>query len=158
MQIEYPVVVTFESFKETCRHLSVMIEKNYKPKKIFGVSRGGLLSALWISHYIERKLPIFPIYVGVRCLQCKNNHIVDAPVVTPTKQDIIIDDIYDSGKTYKDLKYHYNNYPMVFVYSKKEYFKSDSSKNIIVGDCILTDKYLYLPFEKHPGEEQSVLY
>lgn len=157
MQTECSVVVTFESFKETCRHLAAMIELKYKPKRLFGVSRGGLLSALWMSQYIDRKLPIFPIYVNVDCRQCKTPHIVDAPVVTPTKQDVIIDDIYDSGITYENLWLRYKGYPMVFVYSKKGYFKSDPSKNITVGDQILTDQYVYLPFEKYPVEEH-VLY
>ncbi len=158
MQTEHSVVVTFESFKETCRHLAAMIERNYKPRMLFGVSRGGLLSALWISHYIERKLPIFPIYVNGACPHCDNLHLVSSPVASPSKEDVIIDDIYDSGKTYKDLTYWYDSYPMVFVYSKKEYFKTNSSKNIVVGDQILTDEYLYLPFESHPKGIDALMY
>lgn len=153
MQTEFPVVVTFESFRETCRHIAAMIERKYEPKMLFGVSRGGLLCALWISHYIERKLPIFPIYVAVYCRQCKTSHLVDAPVIAPTEQDVIIDDLYDSGKTYADLREKYKKHPMAFVYSKEETFKSDSSRNIIVGDQILTNEYLYLPYEKQPGQD-----
>jgi len=158
MQTEYPVVVTFESFRETCRHLAAMIELKYKPKRLFGVSRGGLLSALWMSHYIDRKISIFPIYVNVDCWNCKTPHIVDDPVVRITEKDIIIDDIYDSGNTYINLKKKYKNNPMVFVFSKKKDFNSDSSKNIIVGDQILTNQYLYLPFENQYNNHLGITY
>ena len=98
---------------------------------------------------MDRDIPVSPIYTNVMFM---GNHIVSCPVSMPIKEDVIIDDIYDSGKTYKDLKVYFDNFPMVFLYSKKEYFKTDLTKNIFVGRQILTDDYLYLPFEKQPED------
>ena len=61
---------------------------NYKPTKVCGVTRGGLVAGVMLSHYF-----------GAAFEAISPDH-----VLLNDKDVLIVDDIYDSGKTIKQLR------------------------------------------------------
>ena len=66
-------------------------EDNYQPKAVFGIPKGGLPLAVKISNLFD-----IPLFVD----------LIEANKKFENKKDIlIVDDISDSGKTFKKIKY-----------------------------------------------------
>jgi len=63
-------------------------EDEWRPRKICGVSRGGLIPGVMLSHHLN--VPFEPITPDT--------------VLLDSKDVLIVDDIYDSGATIKQLK------------------------------------------------------
>lgn len=69
--------------------IAVQIEEDeWRPRKICGVSRGGLVPGVMLSHRLN--VPFEPITPDT--------------VLLDSKDVLIVDDIYDSGSTIKQLK------------------------------------------------------
>ena len=74
-------ILSYEKFVDACEHIAKTIEKDYKDKidNIFGIPRGGLIPAVYLSHAL------------------------DLPMVAEVKdaRTLVVDDIADEGKTLK---------------------------------------------------------
>ena len=104
-------IVTHQKFVDACEYIAKTIKRNpitFDIKNVFGIKRGGLIPAVFISH------------------------MLDIPMVSvPDKNSIIIDDISDSGTTLKPYLdagykiatiYYYKKSivrPDIWVYEKK---------------------------------------
>lgn len=81
---------------------------NFKPDIIVGLSRGGLVPAVMISHALE--VDVFPLkwatrdfpYRDLDSLSTNASHLVN-------KNVLVVDDIVDSGKTLIDLLSVFHN-------------------------------------------------
>lgn len=144
------VHIPFYTFLEDIKQFANYIERKFKPTRLLGVARGGLLVACWTSYFMKGSLQVYPVYVKVKCGNCKRNHLVDSPVLSIKPGDVIIDDIYDTGTTLSDLTEAYwtVNPTICFLYSKKAFMKTSQRGKIFVGRQIITDSYIILPFEK----------
>ncbi len=139
--------ISYEAFVRDIKQFALHIEKKYKPTRLFGVARSGLIVACWVSHFIPNNLRVYPIYVKVKCGNCERNHLTDSPVLSVKPGDVIIDDIYDSGATLSDLTEVYWHAQICILYSKKAFMKTSQRGKIFIGRQIITDEYVVLPFE-----------
>lgn len=86
-----------------CREIST---DNWKPDYIVGISRGGLLLAVMISHYLN--IPMKPLQVSLRDNQECVSDLGMAEDAFDGKNILIVDDINDQGTT---LNWIMNDWP-----------------------------------------------
>ena len=86
-----------EELTERSKKIALKIMDKYgnAPIKIYGHPRGGISAMFSVMRYLPNALP----------------------VTFPQESDIIIEDIYDTGRTYEILKYH--NKPIYFIIDKR---------------------------------------
>ena len=77
-----------------CRDIS---NDNWKPDYIVGISRGGLLPAVMISHYLN--IPMKPLQVSLRDHEGCVSDLGMAEDAFDGKNILIVDDINDQGNT-----------------------------------------------------------
>ena len=80
-----------------CRE--IVLDK-FDPKVIVGISRGGLLPGVMISHWLQK--PFKPVKAALRDFPEWEDYL-------PRKTDervLIVDDICDSGETFQKIKEH----------------------------------------------------
>ena len=132
-------------------YLGVIVEKmrkdNFTPDLVVGLSRGGLIPGAMMSHFMN--VPFIPFQTALR----------DHPVWKPNKADladaksvVIIDDICDTGATFKKLKEELNNeFPQLDVrfaclhYNRPSSFAIDWYGSFI--DKEKQDLWLVYPWE-----------
>ncbi len=69
----------------------------YKPDVIVGITRGGLIPSVYVSHYYEETLTT--INVSFRDSKVKDSTKALADLLVSGKKVLIVDDICDSGET-----------------------------------------------------------
>ena len=82
-----------------CRE--IILDK-FNPEVIVGISRGGLLPGVMISHWMEK--PFKPIKAALRDFPEWEDYL-------PRKSDkrvLIVDDVCDSGETFHKIREHIN--------------------------------------------------
>jgi hypoxanthine phosphoribosyltransferase len=100
-----------------------------KPYSLYGVPRGGLIPATWISHK-----------TGINYQQINSTQISK---MADLSHILIIDDICDSGKTVKEIR---ENYPKVKVACL--YYKETASEKPDIYGKIVGDEWLVFPWEE----------
>ncbi len=86
---EFKILVT-----NICRQIS---KDNWRPDYIVGISRGGLLPAVMISHYFD--IPMKPLQVSLRDSGDCVSDLGMAEDAFDGKNILIVDDINDQGTT-----------------------------------------------------------
>ena len=96
-------VITFDQFKglvgDLCRQLA---NDNWRPDYIVGISRGGLMPAVMISHYFD--IPMRPLQVSLRDHGECVSDLGMAEDAFEGKKILIVDDINDQGSTINWIK------------------------------------------------------
>ena len=82
-----------------CRQIT---NSNWKPDYIVGISRGGLLPAVMISHYFD--IPMKPLQVSLRDHEECVSDLGMAEDAFTGKNILIVDDINDQGSTINWIK------------------------------------------------------
>ena len=142
-------IISFEEFKEDCRHLAAVLALK-KPLNVFGIMRGGMVVALHIAH--ELGIPassVYPLYPTRR-----GNDQVCAPVKIPRGTDIVIDDIIDTGQTEQELASSWPGLQFAVLYSKTTDHPSKIEPKTIIGRFINSEDYVVLPHEVLPTDSE----
>ena len=87
------------AFDRDIRNLAIRIEREGKPKNIFGVPRGGLVAAVRLSHLLDRPLVLEEDQID--------------------KSTLLVDDVCDSGMTLYRLA-KLTRAPIVTLYANEE--------------------------------------
>jgi len=119
-------VVSLKSYIDSIMQLCSMIKLDRFYHTVYGISRGGVIPAVWISHQADLK------------------YIDDVSLIT--KKTLVVDDIVDSGKTISFLYKYLGFEPDVAVL----YYKKES---IIKPKYMIhvTNKWIVFPYEQQGG-------
>ncbi len=91
-------IIDHEEFKNLVTNICRQISKdNWRPDYIVGISRGGLLPAVMISHYFD--IPMKPLQVSLRDGGDCVSDLGMAEDAFDGKNILIVDDINDQGTT-----------------------------------------------------------
>ena len=88
-----------------CHNITYDVSK-LKPDMIVGITRGGLLPALHLSHHLER--PMMTIRWQTRdATMCEYDTVLQS-IIDAQKTVVFVDDINDTGRTFSEIsnKYH----------------------------------------------------
>jgi xanthine phosphoribosyltransferase len=132
--------VTWTDIDLACRMIAIWLKKtneanNRAPLAIIPVMRGGLIPATILSHQLN-----LPVIMGT------------ATPATPSTAGnfLVVDDITDTGKTFKELKELFPNALYVSLYAKPKGLPyADISFKIVAQDC-----WLVFPWEQ-PDEPEG---
>lgn len=146
-------IISFEDFKNDCRHLAAMLASR-KPRNLFGMMRGGMIVALYVAHELNIDANhVFPLYPAIG-RKYGINDVVFSPVRWPATAEkdtgldsILIDDILDTGKTEEDLQCTWPWLTVAVLYCKNKELVSNLLTKPVVGRYIETKDYLVLPHE-----------
>jgi hypoxanthine phosphoribosyltransferase len=139
LQLEGKIILSWDDIKEVINKVVEKIENlEKKPFYIYGVPRGGLIPATWISHK-----------TGIKYQQINSTQISK---IADLSHILIIDDICDSGKTLKEIR---ENYPKVKVACL--YYKETASEKPDIYGEIVGDEWLVFPWENDetPGQRDN---
>lgn len=93
--------MNYNNLKSDILSIIRKIEKdNFKPSNIVGITRGGLIPAIYLSHWYE--IPLTTLKVSFK------DHIHADRIKLP-ENSLVIDDICDSGETFFYIKEINNN-------------------------------------------------
>ena len=106
MDLIKKTIINFEDFNRLVSKLvrDINIDDDWKPDSIVGITRGGLLPAVMISHYFN--IPMISINLSFRDNKDNNEETLDPMIefMSRYKSTLIIDDINDTGETLKHIE------------------------------------------------------
>lgn len=115
-------------------------ENNKKYDLIIGVKNGGIIPAKLIS----RELNIN----NIDFISVKMNQIFTSSNFPRNKKYLLIDDIYDTGKTFFTVNKFFNSFDFDYACLVSRYRITDNnSKIIIIGEILNHNKWIVFPWE-----------
>jgi hypoxanthine phosphoribosyltransferase len=114
---------------------------------IIGVGRGGLIPATMLGYKLNKKVLEFGISTFNGSTREDAHFIYQEPVIIPGNKYIIVDDICDSGNTFKIFKNKYKDSGGKFEFVSL--FAKDSSAQFVdhYGISISDDIWVSFPWE-----------
>lgn len=113
------------------------VEQDYE---IIAIANGGIIPATIISYTTRIKtINIFPI---------KDNEIIlnKLPNLDEDKKYLVVDEIYDTGKTSNFVDQYLNNLKYINIYLMKRY-KQVTNNNEIYGMILNDPRWVVFPWE-----------
>ncbi|HSF00013.1 MAG TPA: phosphoribosyltransferase family protein [Nitrososphaeraceae archaeon] len=115
-------------------------ENNKKYDLIIGIKSGGIIPAKLIS----RELNIN----NIDFISVKMNQIFTSSNFPRNKKYLLIDDIYDTGKTFFTVNKFFNSFDFDYACLVSRYRITDNnSKIIIIGEILNHNKWIVFPWE-----------
>lgn len=113
--------ISWHDITKKCREIANAIEKefNLNELQLVGIARGGLIPATIIAHMLGIRLKMLDVYSYKKQEQ---GEIINKSInsIDSTKPTVLIDDIYDTGNTYKYLSKNYLFDKMYFIIDKRD--------------------------------------
>ena len=136
--VNYPWNTIDDLVKEVANRAS-----SFKPTHIVGITRGGLIPAVMLSHSFD--LPMETLGVSFRDNRA-THHTKFKPI--DDARYLIVDDINDSGTTFKVVSDIFRNRRLIFATSAL-INKEKSGFNVdIYGEMFYHDDWINFPWEK----------
>ena len=92
-------LISWDEYDELCSHIAAQIGDEV-PDVIVGLTRGGLVPAVRLSHMFNVKL--IPLNVSLRDDKCSST-VFDTSQIEQYRNILIVDDINDSGSTLTEV-------------------------------------------------------
>jgi len=135
LELNGKVFLSWDDIEEQVNKLAGQINRmEKKPFYLYGVPRGGLIPATWLSHK-----------TGIKYQQINSSQISK---VADLSHVLIVDDICDSGETIQKLKEDFPKCITATLYHKE----TAIDKPDIYGE-ISTYDWLYFPWENQESSE-----
>ena len=129
LKIEGKIFLSWDDIKNVVEKVVEKIgDLKEKPFYLYGIPRGGLIPATWISHK-----------TGIKYQQLNSSQISKTADLSHI---LVIDDICDSGKTLKEIR---ENYPKIQIACL--YYKETASEIPDIYGEIVGDEWLVFPWE-----------
>lgn len=129
------MIIDYDHYIQDVYNLVNLIKQN-SYRRILGVHKGGLVVGCNVSYLLPKALIVEPIYVFTN--QC---YIFNKDEIT--ENDLIVDDVIESGVTYTALKEEFPRATYAFLYAK-----NIKPTNCLVSRYIDTSEYIQLPYQQ----------
>lgn len=117
----------------------------FKPELIVGITRGGLLPALHLSHHLDR--PLMTIVWQTRDnSKCEINLILQDMIDEGTRV-VFVDDINDTGRTFEEINKAYHGARSNVMFTSLVQ-KTDTSFSADAALTINDERWIVFPWEK----------
>ena len=136
--VNYPWNTIDELVKEVANRAS-----SFKPTHIVGITRGGLIPAVMLSHSFD--LPMETLGVSFRDNRA-TNHTKFKPI--DDARYLIVDDINDSGTTFKVVSDIFRNRRLIFATSALINKEKSGFDVDFYGEMFYHDDWINFPWEK----------
>ncbi|MBP3546401.1 MAG: hypothetical protein J6K16_04640 [Alphaproteobacteria bacterium] len=134
--------IPYEEIVEECKNLAKCL-KNNKFNKIIAITRGGMVPACLLAQFLDIRTidSIALVSYGNDDKQTELKCLL-APNVEIDEHTLFVDDLYDSGNTYKYIKQQYPKAKCAVVYTKYSDAELDFPATLKTKD-----KWLVFPWE-----------
>ena len=136
--VNYPWNTIDELVKEVANRAS-----SFKPTHIVGITRGGLIPAVMLSHSFD--LPMETLGVSFRDNRA-THHTKFKPI--DDARYLIVDDINDSGTTFKVVSDIFRNRRLIFATSALINKEKSGFDVDFYGELFYHDDWINFPWEK----------
>ena len=116
------IYIEWSDFHQDVKLLCQKIKESGVYNRIIAVSRGGLIPAGIISYELNiRNIDVVNIvtYVGGKHLEISEIEGIDI-ISNTDEKTLVVDDLTDSGQTFRVLRKYFSKAKFVSVYAKKE--------------------------------------
>lgn len=134
------VPITWQEVEDCVRTIVGKINfEGTEIKTVVGLSRGGLVPGVMISHQLNAKF--VPVVWQTRDDNVQWTNMIQ----THNSEDVlIVDDLIDSGLTYEQIKVHAPKAKWAVMYNKRP----DISVDFVAGNLYNDSRWLDFPWEK----------
>ena len=150
MKLSDKIYLDYNDIVSMCVEITHDISK-INPDIVVGITRGGLLPALHVSHQLNR--PMTTIRWQTRDNQEQEHNDVLKQMIRDKKTVVFVDDINDTGRTFKELNMYYNGDGDRYMHRDNTHFISlikrlgteyDAPASLTLDD----ERWLVFPWEK----------
>lgn len=137
--------ISWADFHQDVKKLCQKIKESGNYDKIIAVSRGGLIPAGIIAYELDirnNEAINFSSYDGQEARRSDDDIEVSANIGEVNEKTLIIDDLADSGRTFRVLRQFYPKAKFACVYAKE---KGASSTDIYAVD--MPDEWVVFPWD-----------
>ena len=92
-------LISWDEYDELCSHIAAQIGDDV-PDVVVGLTRGGLVPAVQLSHMFN--VPLIPLNISLRDGKCANTTF-DFELIKDYQHPLVVDDINDSGSTLREV-------------------------------------------------------
>ena len=143
---EEPVrrVIEWDEYNELVSHIAAQIGDDV-PDVVVGLTRGGLVPAVQLSHMFN--VPLIPLNISLRDGKCANTTF-DYKLIEDYQHPLVVDDINDSGSTLRKVLEMIGPFPGSFAALLSK--ESSEFKCNYSGELINTHKdneWIVFPWE-----------
>jgi len=144
MKFKNKIYLEYDDVLSMCHNLEYDASK-FRPELIVGITRGGLLPAVHLSHCLERPMMTLDWQTRDKNRQ-EHNETLRRELDKGTKV-LFVDDINDTGRTFTEISKHYHcerdNVMFLTLVSKTQsYFKCKAALKLS------DDRWIVFPWEK----------
>lgn len=136
----------YYSYADMCEDLGIIKDQiattNWKPDMIIGLTRGGLVPAVMLSHFYD--VPLVPVNLSLRDFRNDLDNVISEIRQTvgldnlQNKNILVVDDIVDSGETllelhkiFQSLLLSYEQYNFDHIKSAVLYYNCSNKAKIV---------------------------
>ena len=143
MRLSDKIYLDYNDIISMCDDITHDVSK-LNPDIVVGITRGGLLPALHVSHQLNR--PMTTIRWQTRDEQEQEYNDKLKKMIRDKKTVVFIDDINDTGRTFKELNMHYNGDNVHYIsLIKRLGTLYDAPASLTLDD----KRWLVFPWEKN---------
>ena len=144
MKFKNKIYLDYDDVLSMCHNIAYDVSK-IKPDLIVGITRGGLLPALHLSHALDR--PMMTISWQTRdAANCEHNVAIQHMIDTGSTV-VFVDDINDTGRTFSEISKAYHcDRPNVHFISLVQ--KLETRYPATAALTLSDDRWIVFPWEK----------
>ena len=130
----------WDDIENLVKKTALKIKKNKKYDLIIGIKNGGIIPALLISRELDIN--------DIEFISIKRNKIFKFNKFHKNKKYLLIDEIYDTGKTFFIVNEYFKRFEYDYACLVSRYRIPDNNNNKIVSGKILNHKkWIVFPWE-----------
>ena len=144
MKFKSKIYLDYDDIKSMNQNLVHDVSK-FKPDVIVGITRGGLLPALHLSHHLDR--PLQTITWQTRDInKCEHDKKLQNLIDTGSRV-VFVDDINDTGRTFSEISkaYHGARSNVMFISLVQ---KLETTHPATAALTLSDDRWIVFPWEK----------
>jgi len=144
MKFKSKIYLDYDDILSMCHNITYDVSK-IKPDLIVGITRGGLLPALHLSHQLER--PMMTIQWQTRDdSKCEYNTVLQS-LIDAGKTVVFVDDINDTGRTFSEIskRYHCERPNVHFI---SLVMKTETNYPATAALSLQDERWIVFPWEK----------
>lgn len=141
MKFKAKIYLEYDDILSMCHNLEHDVSKMH-PDLIVGITRGGLLPALHLSHALNIPMTVIQWQTRDSNINEVKPSIVEA--LKEKKTVVFVDDINDTGKTFKGIKNSYQGGKYVSLVERTSTMFKTDAKSLRFDDA----RWIVFPWEK----------
>lgn len=144
MKFKSKIYLDYDDVLSMCHNITHDVSK-IKPDMIIGITRGGLVPALHLSHHLDR--PMETLMWQTRDAEKQQYCDIIQQAIDTGKTVVFVDDINDTGRTFSEISkaYHCERPNVHFISLVK---KTDTCYDALAALTIKDDRWIVFPWEK----------